>query len=75
MQLTIQELRRAKGISQEEMAAVCGVHVNTYRAWELNPDDIKLAKAQLIADRLGIKLEDVFLPSDTTETSNNTVEV
>lgn len=66
MQFTIRELRRAKEISQEEMANVCGVHVNTYRAWEDNPSEIKLSKAVVIANRLGIGLEDIFLPTDST---------
>jgi len=68
MQLTIRELRRVKEISQEEMAGLCGVHINTYRAWEDNPAEIKLSKAAIIAERLGIKLDDIlFLPSDTTK--------
>lgn len=70
MQLTIRELRRAKEISQEDMANTCGVHVNTYRAWEDNPAELKLSKAQIIADRLGITVEDIFLSLDTTKTNN-----
>lgn len=70
MQLTIRELRRAKEISQEDMANACGVHVNTYRAWEDNPAELKLSKAQIIADRLGITVEDIFLSLDTTKTNN-----
>ena len=69
MQLTIRELRRAKEISQEDMANACGVHVNTYRAWEDNPAELKLSKAQIIADRLGITVEDIFLSLDTTKTN------
>ena len=63
MKFTIKELRRAKGISQEEMAEHCGVHINTYRAWEEKPSEIKLSMAKMIADKLGIRIEDVdFLP-------------
>lgn len=70
MKFSIKELRRAKDIPQEEMATLCGVHLNTYRAWEDNPADIKLSKAVLIADKLGIELKDVlFLPSDTNDNS------
>lgn len=71
MQFSIKELRRAKNISQEEMADVCGVHVNTYRAWEENPATIKLFMAYIIADRLGIGISDIFLPPNTTNTSND----
>ena len=68
MQLTIKEWRRAKNITQEEMADVCGVHVNTYRVWEDNPADIKLSKAILISEKLGIGLSDIiFMPTNTTK--------
>ena len=70
MQLTIRELRRAREISQEDMATACGVHVNTYRAWEENPAELKLSKAQIIAEKLGITVEDIFLSSNTTERNN-----
>ena len=71
MQFTIRELRRAKEISQEEMANLCEVHVNTYRAWEDNPSEIKLSKAAVIAKRLGIGLEDIFLPAESTKCGLN----
>lgn len=60
MRLTLKEWRRARGISQEEMADLCGVHPNTYRSWEENPENIKLAAAMKIADRLGIAVEDLI---------------
>ena len=69
MQLTLKEWRRAKGISQETMAEKCGIHINTYRAWEENPSEIRLGKAQLMADALGIALKDIFLPESTTKSS------
>lgn len=69
MALTFPELRRAKQISQKEMASLCGVNINTYRTWEVKPGEIRLSKAQIIADRLGMSLKDfVFLACDTTET-------
>ena len=60
MKMTMKEWRRAKGISQEEMANVCGVHVNTYRAWEEKPESIKFTAAVKIAERLGVSLDDIF---------------
>ena len=62
MKFTIKELRRAKGISQEEMAQLCEITANTYRVWEDNPSEIKLSKAVIIAKRLGIGLDDIILP-------------
>lgn len=76
MKFSIKELRRAKDISQEEMANLCDVHLNTYRAWEDNPAEIRLSKAVIIADRLGIELKDVlFLPQNTNENSKTEKEV
>lgn len=60
MKLTIKEWRRAKEISQEKMADLCGVHINTYRAWEDNPEEIRIGKAVLIANKLNIPLEDIL---------------
>lgn len=60
MRLTLKEWRRARGISQKEMAELCGVHPNTYRMWEDEPGNIKLAEAMKIADRLGIAVEDLI---------------
>lgn len=60
MKMTLKEWRRVKNITQEEMANVCGVHVNTYRAWEERPDSIKLSAAIKIADHLGVNLGDIF---------------
>lgn len=70
MRLTLKEWRRAKNISQEEMASVCGVHINTYRAWEENPEEIKLSKAVLISERIGVSLSDIFFVPDTTKGNN-----
>lgn len=60
MKLTIEEWRRAKGISQEEMANLCGIHLNTYRAWEKNPGEIRLSKGVLIAEKLEIPIDDIL---------------
>jgi len=60
MKLTIKEWRRVKNISQEKMAELCGVHVNTYRTWEDDPENIKIGKAVLISEKLEIPLEDIL---------------
>lgn len=63
MKLSLKEWRRAKGISQEKMAEVCKVHINTYRAWEEKPSEIKLGKAFDIANALNVSIDDIiFLP-------------
>ena len=66
MKLTIRELRRMKDISQEAMAEACGVHVNTYRAWEENPAKIRIENVSAIAKALDVPVEDIFLSANTT---------
>ena len=61
MKLTFREWRRLKEITQEQMAELCGIHVNTYRIWEDKPSEIKISSAMKIADRLGITLDDIIL--------------
>ena len=61
MKLTLREWRRLKEVTQEQMAEVCGVHINTYRNWEEKPSEIKISFAMKIADRLGITLDDLIL--------------
>lgn len=74
MKLTLDEWRRARNISQDEMANTCGVHVNTYRKWEENPASIKYDKMLIIVDTLKISLDDIFFASDTTQNSKTEVK-
>ena len=69
MKLTLEEWRRAKKVSQEQMADLVGVHVNTYRTWEENPGEIRLSKAAIIAERLEITLDDILFTRDTTKSN------
>lgn len=69
MKLTLDAWRRAKNITQESMADTCGIHVNTYRIWEQNPGEIRLDKALKITERLGININDILMPENTTVNS------
>lgn len=69
MKLTLKEWRGARGISQQEMADACGVHVNTYRSWEEDPINIKINHVFTITKILKITLDDIILPNNTTKTS------
>lgn len=66
-QLTLSEWRRARNVSQEQLAKVCGVHVNTYRLWERSPGEIRIDNAIKIADFLNISLDDIILSANTTD--------
>ncbi|MBP5443633.1 MAG: helix-turn-helix transcriptional regulator [Treponema sp.] len=72
MKLKLSEWRRARNVSQETLAQLCQVHVNTYRRWEEDPGEIKYNDAVLIADFLQIKLDDILFPSNTTKTDKIT---
>ena len=61
MKLTLREWRRLKEVSQEQMAEVCGININTYRAWEEKPSSFRLSCAMKAAERLGISLDDIIL--------------
>lgn len=69
MKLSLDAWRRARGLSQSEVADGIGVHVNTYQRWEKNPGEIRYDKAIALADLLNIKLDDIILPCNTTENS------
>lgn len=69
-QLTLEEWRRARNVSQDKMAKLCGVHINTYRLWEKSPGEIRIDNAIKIADFLHISLDDIILSANTTERSN-----
>jgi len=70
MQLELSAWRKARGKSQEEMAKLCDVHVNTWRRWEENPGEMRFDKALLVVECLNIGFDNILLPSNTTETSN-----
>lgn len=60
MGLTMKQWRLAKGISQEQMASECGVHRNTYAAWEENPEEVSVKNAKIIARVLGESIDSIF---------------
>lgn len=60
MGLTVKQWRLAKEISQEQMAEKCGVHRNTYAAWEDRPEDISIKNAKIIANALGESVDRIF---------------
>ena len=66
MALSVGSWRRAKGISQKDMAEKLGVHVNTYQNWEKSPQNISIENAQKIADIFGVSFEDISFREENT---------
>ena len=73
MKLSLDAWRRARNISQKEMAEACNVSIVTYQTWERNPGKIKIDNAICIADKLQIPLDDIILSVNSTEDSNTIV--
>lgn len=64
MMLTLREWRKAKEFSQQKIADICGIHVNTYLEWERHPDKIPIGQAYIIALALGVPLSDISFTSN-----------
>ena len=63
MENRIRELRKAAGISQEELAKRCGVTRQTINAIENNKYDPTLALAFHLAQELGTTVDQLFRPA------------
>ena len=64
MALTLRQWRRVKEISQERMAELLKIHVNTYQNWEKEPEKISIANAVKIADILGVGMNEISFKSE-----------
>jgi len=62
----IEDVRKAKGFTQEYVAGAVGVATSSYNQYETGARSIPADIAQRIADVLGVKREDIFLPTKFT---------
>lgn len=60
MQLTLKQTRLIKEKTQDEMAQMLGVHVQTYRKLEENPENVTIGQAKKISSFLEISYNDIF---------------
>lgn len=60
MGLSLKQMRLIKAKTQDEMAEKLGVHVQTYRKLEENPDEVTIKQAKIIADFLDVPYDDIF---------------
>jgi DNA-binding XRE family transcriptional regulator len=63
----LRQIRLAKEISKQEMANRLGIHVNTYGAWEDDPNSISIGRAFQICEILGVDFESLFLHNNSTK--------
>ena len=55
----IQELRQARGISEEDLSHHMGVDVVTVRRWESGEEDIGAESLSQLADTLGVSQDEL----------------
>lgn len=61
MGLSLKQMRLIKGKTQDEMAQLLNIHVQTYRKLEENPDEATIKQAKKISEFLGVSYDDIFL--------------
>ena len=60
MTLNLRHARRLKEKSQDEMADLLKIHVQTYRRIEENPDSATVEQAKVISRYLGVSYDEIF---------------
>ena len=68
MENVIRALRKEKGVSQEELAKLCGVSRQTINAIENNKYDPTLSLAFRLARELGVTVDGLFTPGEGKRT-------
>lgn len=63
----LRQWRLAKEITIEKMAGMLDVHPNTYANWEKEPEKIPIGKAHAISEIIGVSMESLFLPNNSTK--------
>lgn len=62
------KLRKNKNITQEEMANILKININTYSSKENGKSDFKLEEIFTIAELFNKRVEEIFLPSNIRNT-------
>jgi len=73
MRVELQRARERMGYTHEIIAAKSGIHRATYTHIELGTRNPSLEVALRIAKELDTTVDDIFLPSDVTESDNDTL--
>jgi transcriptional regulator with XRE-family HTH domain len=67
----IRQLRRERGLSQEDFADLCGLHRTYVGSIERGEKAVTIVTASKIAEALGIPLSQVFLLLEVEQKSND----
>ena len=63
---SLEDVRKAKDLTQEDMARELNVAVSTYNQYENGARSVPREKAELAAAVLGVSVSDIFLPTKFT---------
>lgn len=69
----IEDIRKAKGFTQEYVAGIVGVATSSYNQYETGARSIPADIAQRIADVLGVERDEIFLPTKFTVSKHTTI--
>ncbi|PWM78734.1 MAG: XRE family transcriptional regulator [Phascolarctobacterium sp.] len=58
--ITLKQARLLREKTQEELANLLGIHVQTYRKLEENPDEATVGQAKKLAAELGFSYDNIF---------------
>lgn len=64
MALTLRQWRKAREITQEQMAKALNIHINTYQNWEKDPGRISVTNVMKIAEVLKVSINDIIFNSE-----------
>lgn len=66
MQYKLAGIRKEHGETQEKLASLLGVNVQSYRNKEMDKTEFKLSEMFIIAGHYEMRVEDIFLPRKYT---------
>ncbi|SFM14317.1 helix-turn-helix transcriptional regulator [Pelosinus propionicus] len=66
MSLSIKKARLMKDLKQDDLAKTLGIHVQTYRKIEQNPELATIAQAKKISKIVDIPYDEIFFSRDST---------
>lgn len=66
MIVNLKQARKLNEYSQQQIADLLGIHVQTYGKWEENPDIVRVGDAKKLSKIFGISYDDIFFSSHST---------
>lgn len=71
MKISVKQARILNDMTQSKMANELGIHVQTYRKIENNPDLATIEQAKMISDITMIPYDEIFFNVDSTLSREN----